>query len=169
MTIILALLGATLLAFGRKLFWLLLGVLGFVVGFYLAGQFLAPQPGWLIFVIALVAGGLGAVLAVYLQQLALGLAGFLGGGYLTLQLMAIIGWGNGGFSWLPFVLGGILGAILVSAVFEWALIVLSSLIGSYLIIQPFVLDKNSANLTLFILLIVGIAIQALQMRSPRKG
>src|SRR3972149_6375751 len=107
MNIILALLGAALLAFGRKLFWLLVAVIGFMVGFYLAGQFLGDQSGWLILVIALVAGGLGAVLALFLQKIALGLAGFLGGGYLTLQLMAIFGWGNGEFSWLPFLLGGI--------------------------------------------------------------
>ena len=169
MKIILALLGAALLAFGRKLFWLLVAVIGFVVGFYLAGQFLANQPGWLIFVIALIVGGLGAVLALFLQQLAVGLAGFLAGGYLTLQLTALFGWGNGGFSWLPFILGGIVGAILVAAVFEWALIVLSSLIGSFLIIQAFVPAQDSANLIFFVLLIVGIAIQALQMRSSRKG
>ena len=167
MTIILALLGAALLVFGRKFFWLLVTVIGFVVGFYLAGQFLGDQPGWLIFVIALIAGGLGAVLALFLQQLALGLAGFLAGGYLTLQLMALFGWGNGGFSWLPFILGGILGAILVAAVFEWALIVLSSLIGSFLITQAFAPGLESANLVFFVLLIIGIVIQALQMRRSK--
>ena len=168
MMIILALLGAALLAFGRKLFWLLVAVIGFVVSFYLSSQFFGDQPGWLILVIGLVAGGLGAVLALFLQQLALGLAGFLGGGYLTLQLMAFVGWGSGGFSWLPFILGGILGAILVAAVFEWALIVLSSLIGSILIIQAFAPRQDSANPVFFVLLIVGIVIQAIQMRSSRK-
>ena len=167
MNIILALLGAALLAFGRKLFWLLVAVIGFMVGFYLAGQFLGDQSGWLILVIALVAGGLGAVLALFLQKIALGLAGFLGGGYLTLQLMAIFGWGNGEFSWLPFILGGIHGAILVAAVFEWALIVLSSLIGSILIIQAFATGEDSANLIFFVLLIAGIVIQAIQKRSSR--
>ena len=97
MMIILALLGAALLAFGRKLFWLLVAVIGFVVSFYLSSQFFGDQPGWLILVIALVAGGLGAVLALFLQQLALGLAGFLGGGCLALPLTAFVGWGRGGF------------------------------------------------------------------------
>jgi MFS family permease len=160
--------GIALLAFGRKLYWLMVGVIGFVVGYLLAAEFFSGAAEWLLISIGIVAGLVGAALAVFLQSLAIAIAGFLGGGYVAIQLLAIIGIGNGAFSWFPFIIGGILGVILVSLLFDWALIVLSSLIGAILVTQAIDPNLDTSNWIFFILLILGIVIQALIKRREQK-
>jgi hypothetical protein len=92
--------GIALLTLGRKLFWLFVGVAGFVLGFGLATQFLRGQPDWIVLVIALVAGLVGVLLALFLQRLAVGVAGFIAGGYILINLLNALGWQTGEVSWL---------------------------------------------------------------------
>ena len=63
MDVIGVLAGIALLVLGRKLFWLFVGVVGFVAGAALATQLFEIQPDWLVIVFALGAGLLGALLA----------------------------------------------------------------------------------------------------------
>ena len=161
MTLINILLGATLLFFGRRLFWLFVAGIGFVTGAMMATIWLGPQPEWLIVVIALAVGVLGALVSVVLQKFMVALAGFLAGGYvlytlaLTLQYQSLV--------WIAFLLGGVLGAILVLALFDWALIALSVLTGATLIIQGISLDRLMAALLFLALLVTGIVVQARQL------
>src|SRR3990172_7787956 len=100
-------LGAILLILGRKLFWIFVGAIGFLVGFNPAAQYLAEQPIWVILLIAIVAGIIGSVLAVVLQRVATLVAGFLAGGYLTVQLLQMLEVSvplGEGIAWLPYVL-----------------------------------------------------------------
>jgi len=154
------LVGAALLTLGRKLFWLFVAGIGFVAAITLATRLLHNQPEWLIIVLALFAGLIGALLAVFLERLAIGIAGFLAGGYFALSLVEALGFQVGPVSWLPFVIGGILGAILVITLFDWALILLSSLTGASLIAQSLPLAPPIRILLFAIVLIVGIVIQA---------
>lgn len=165
------LLGALLLAFGRKLFWFFVGALGFLVGFNLATRLIPGESDWVLIVIALAAGIAGALLAGFLQRLAIGLAGFLAGGYLALISLELLGLEQGGFAWIPFILGGILGAILTSVLFDWALIVLSSLTGAMLISQALQPQAAPSLLLFAILAIVGILVQAslLRREAPRQA
>ena len=103
------LIGVALLILGRKLYWLFVGAAGFVGGIMLATRFLGGQPNWVILAIALAAGVLGALLAVFLQQMAVALAGFIGGWYITLNLIDTLGWQPGSLAWIPLVIGGIVG------------------------------------------------------------
>src|SRR6516225_10094390 len=73
--------GLAVLFFGRRLFWLFVGCVGFIVGFELAGNALAGQSEWLILVIALGVGLLGAIASVFLQRIFIVVAGFFAGGY----------------------------------------------------------------------------------------
>ena len=86
MAILNVLIGAGLLFFGRKVFWLFVAGAGFVVGLTLANRLL-QSPEWVGVIIGLGIGLLAALLAVFLQRFALGLAGFLAGGYLALQFL----------------------------------------------------------------------------------
>ena len=128
------LMGAVVLVLGRKLYWLFVGAVGFVLGIALATRFLSGGPQWVILVIALAAGLLGALLAAFLQQAAIAVAGLIGGGYVGFILAGMIGWDAGRLAWVPIIIGGILGVILVVALFDWALIILSSLTGAGLIV-----------------------------------
>ena len=132
MAILNVLLGAALLFFGRKAFWLFVAGAGFVAGVSLANRIL-QGPEWISLLIGLGIGFLAALLAVLVQRFAIGLAGFLVGGYLSMQfLVPFFHLEHGWLPWLAFIVGGIVGVILVNAFLDWALIVLSSLAGASL-------------------------------------
>jgi MFS family permease len=152
--------GILALTLGRRLFWLFVGVVGFVVGITLAPQFLPAEPAWLTLVIAIAIGLLGALLAVFVQTVAIALAGFIGGGYIAMSLLSMAVGETGRLAWVAFVVGGILGVILVTALFDYALIILSSLVGAGLIVQAVDLRPLFAALLFVVLFVAGAGIQA---------
>jgi hypothetical protein len=163
-------LGIVLLMMGRKLYWLFLGGIGFVFGYDIAKQLIHGQPQSVLFVIALCAGLAGAMLAVFFQKVAILVGGFVAGGYLLVELLKEYGGGIGHYHWLLFILGGVIGAILMKVLFRWTLIVLSSFVGSGLIIWSFHFGPQLARLLFIFLLIIGIAAQTglLERKSPRQ-
>jgi hypothetical protein len=167
MNIITILAGLILLFSGRKLYWLFVAVVGFIAGYILTGEVLPEISTVLRIIIGLVAGAIGAALLLVLHQVAVGLAGFLGGGLLALQITHQLGVGSGEFSWVPFILGGIVGAILVVSIFDWALILLTSLGGAFLVISGLNPDPSWANLAILILFVIGVFIQANLLRRQR--
>jgi hypothetical protein len=150
MFILKILVGIAVLALGRKLFWLFVGGVGFVSGAFLAARILSEQPAWVTLVIALGAGVLGALLALFIQRLAVGLAAFLAGGYVAANVLALGNWSPEVPAWLLYVVGGILGSVLVGVLFDWALIVVSCLVGSMVIVQSVRLDP-AVMIAMFIL------------------
>lgn len=132
------LLGTLLLLLGRRLFWLFVGAVGFVAGTQVADRFLPGQPENTVIVFSLVVGLVSAVLAVALRRVALGIAGFLAGGYLLTQTLAATAQpvppGTENLApWVLFLVGGLVGAVLMNVLFDWTLIVLSALGGAVLI------------------------------------
>lgn len=53
MNIINLVLGVVLLTTGKKLYWLFVAVVGFVIGLALATQYVQLNPPWLVYVVAL--------------------------------------------------------------------------------------------------------------------
>ncbi len=162
-----ALLGAVVLFFGRKLFWLFVAAVGFAVGVELAPHLLQQPTPLLQLTIALVLGFVGALLAVLLQKLAVGVVGFLAGGRLALALAATFFVHAAGYYWLIFLLGGVLGAVLLLFLFDWALIVLSAFIGAHLIVHAIPLPTTGAAILLIVLAVFGIVVQATSLRRGR--
>jgi len=160
--------GVALLVAGRRLFWLFVGLIGFISGARMASHFFPGQPEWIVLAVALTAGVLGALLALFLQWLAIGLAGFLAGAYIVVNLLHLSGWETGGIDWLLFFIGGILGTILIIVLFDWALIILSSLAGAGLIIETLHADRGLAAMLFIALFIVGIVVQShvTRMKKP---
>ena len=128
-------LGMVLLAMGRRLFWLFVGVVGFIFVFDVVGRLLPHQPHNTMLAVALAAGLIGALLAVSLQKIAIAAAGFLAGGHLAPQVLKALGIATHLNHWALFAVGGLAGAVLMRLAFGFALIVLSSLIGADLILQ----------------------------------
>lgn len=157
--IIQILLGISVLFLGRKLFWLFVGVTGFIAGALLAELLFRGGSGWLVFIVALACGVLGALLAVVLQRLAIAFSGFLAGGYISVVLVRHWGWITHAHPWGPFVIGGIIGAILLSIIFDPALIVLSSLVGALLIVQPLGMSPAHTALLFVLLAAAGMITQ----------
>ena len=161
------LLGVILLFFGRRIFWLFIGAVAFMLIMSLVPRFVHHHES-LIFYIAIGLGLIAAVAGFFLQKIALRLAGFLAGGFLFFNVWEKFGSADALPWWLPFVIGGILGAILLSFLFEWALIVLSSVTGALLIIQSFALSLNLHIALLVVLSLIGIAAQAKMKRGKSR-
>ena len=157
--------GIGLLVLGRKLFWLFVGVLGFIWGIHAATAFFPGRPEWIVIAIALMAGVLGALIAVFVQWLAVGLAGFLAGGYIAARLLHVAALTTGNTYWIIFLIGGIIGLILIIILFGWALIILSSLVGAGLITENLSLSHSGALILFFVLAIAGILIQSRLLRT----
>ncbi len=153
--------GALLLLAGRKLFWLAVGIIGFVAGFNLAGQIITQGDSLTIIALALLFGILGAILAVAFEWLAvIFVVGFLGGGYLLANSLPVAPEAN----WVLFIFGGGIGMIVVILAFDWALIAISSLLGATLIVQH-LHASDSARLTIFICsALIGVVLQYLSTR-----
>jgi hypothetical protein len=163
-TIVGVLIGIVILFFGRKLFWLCVAAVGFAVGVEIAPQLVHEPSSVLALVIALVFGVLGALLALFLQKVAIAVLGFLAGGKLACAIAAAFFVHYAQYSTIIFIAGGIIGAILLLALFDWALIVVSSFIGAYLIQSAIVLPPTGSMLVFVSLAIVGIFVQAASFR-----
>jgi len=166
LSVISLILGAALLIAGRKLFWLFVGAAGFVAGLQLATQ-LWQGPEILAIIVGLVVGVIFALLAIFLQSVAIGVAGFLAGGYILTVLAGMIGLEQGAFSWIVYIIGGIIGVLLVIFLFDWALITLSSLAGASLITQALILPSGIGGVIFLALVILGVLIQGSTIRRER--
>jgi hypothetical protein len=163
-TIVGVVIGIAILFFGRRLFWLSVGAVGFAVGVEIAPLLVNEASSVLALVIALVFGVLGALLALFVQKVAITVLGFLAGGKLATAIAASFFVHYAQYSTIIFIIGGIIGAILLLAVFGWALIVVSSFIGAYLIQSAIVLPPTGSTLVFIGLAIVGIFVQAASFR-----
>ena len=166
MDILRVLIGGIMLLSGRRLFWLFVALAGFALGYVLGPRLfgdLLALPEWLL---AVGFGLLAAVLAVVLQRAAVGLAGFLLGSTLGITLLNAFTAGDSGEAlfWLAFVVGGVLGALLVATLFDVALIALSSLTGASLLVQALEPAQPARILLFAVLLLVGLVVQVWDWR-----
>jgi hypothetical protein len=143
-----ALIGVVILFFGRKLFWLCVAAVGFAAGVEIAPHLVhEPSP-----------------LLAFLQKIAIAVLGFLAGGKLAGSIAAAFFVQYAQYSTIIFVVGGIIGAILLLVLFDWALIVVSSLIGAHLIQSTIVLPPSGSTIVFIGLTILGIVVQAASLR-----
>ncbi len=165
-TVFLAVLGVLLVVLGWKLFWFFVGVVGFAAGLQAVQLYFGPQPFWLLWAAGLVCGIVGAILALFFQKLAIGIGGFVAGSTIALHLMLMMGYNP---VELVTLIGGVVGAVALYLLFDWALIVLSSVMGATLIIEA--LGWRSAySAVLFVALVLaGALFQARQLVVSRKG
>src|SRR6266700_8306509 len=141
------LIGVVVLFFGRKLFWLCVAAIGFAAGVELAPRLVQEPSVLLSLTIALLLGIIGTLLALLLQKIAIAVVGFLAGGKLAGAIAAAFFVHHTQYSTIVFVIGGILGAILILVVFDWALIVVSSFIGANLIALQGAIELPPTGLT----------------------
>lgn len=167
MSIINILFGVGLLFFGRKAFWLFVAGAGFVAGLSLTNR-LFEGPDWVGVTVGLVIGLLAALLAIAVQRFAIGLAGFMVGGYIALQILPALNLEGGWATVLAFIIGGVIGIIMVGMFLGWALISLSSLAGAALIVNALNLDSGLDILIFIILVLVGVIFQARELRRGRR-
>jgi hypothetical protein len=166
--IISVIVGVAILLFGRKLFWLFVAALGFAVGLEIAAYFMKEPPQWMTLLVALGCGVIGALLAILLQKIAIAVAGFIAGGRIAWALAAAFFVDHAHYRGLTFVIGGILGALLLLALFDWVLIFLSSIEGVHLIGNGITLPEKGAMILFIALAVIGVIIQGSMLRRSRR-
>jgi len=159
-------LGLIVLILGRKIFWLSVAIVGFLVGMELTDMLLADQPTWVLLLGGLAAGLLGALLAVFAQRVAFGLAGFFAGAYLT--VIAAQSLGAGGTSMILPIVGGVIGALVAVLLMDWAIIVLSCLVGAGTIVAQLQLSPKGSAIAFAVLVMIGILLQAKLMERSQE-
>jgi hypothetical protein len=157
MHFLIIILGLIVLAFGRKIFWLSVAIVGFLVGMELTGMLLVDQPTWVLLVAGLGAGLLGAVLAIFFQRVAFAVAGLFAGAYLA--VMAAPPLGVAGTSLLVPIIGGLIGAVVAILLMDWAIIALSCLVGAGAIVSQLHVRHAQGAIIFVVLAVIGILIQ----------
>ena len=157
------LIGLVLLFAGRRLFWLFVACVGFASGYHYAQQIWAVHSPVLLLILSVAVGAAGAIIAIFFQKAAILIAGFAAGGYIVLTLFGQFAGLPSQMAWLPYITGGVIGAIFLFLIFDWALIFLSTMTGATLIVQTAAF-KPWVELTLFAALVVaGMVFQAKTM------
>jgi hypothetical protein len=160
--------GLAVLTTGRKLFWLFVGLIGFAAGFHFGPQIWPAGSKLVVMLLAVATGIVGAVLAVFFQQLAVVLAGFAAGSYLVVHLLTLFEGQTNQLLWLPYLIGGVLGAVLAFALFDWALIVLSACVGASLVVQGLHYSLQVEKILFLVLAALGVAFQVSVLSMEKK-
>ena len=158
------LIGLVLLFAGRRLFWLFVAMVGFASSYHFAQQIGGIHSPLLVLVLSIAAGAVGAVIAIFFQKAAIVMAGFATGGYIAMILFGQLGGLPPQMVWLPYGIGGIIGAVFLFFVFDWALIFLSVITGAGIIINQLELDPVSVQFVYIMLVLVGFGFQLFLMR-----
>ncbi len=156
-TIVLAVLGAVLLLRGRQFFWLFVGIMGFTAGLQVAPVVAGDHAFAVVWLVGLIGGILGALLALFFQHVAIAIGGFMAGAMAGGHLVQLLGYHP---STPAIMVGGILGTVALILLFDWALMVLSSVVGAALIINAFGPQLPLARLLFMVLAVVGVIVQA---------
>ena len=154
--------GILLLILGRKLYWLSVGAVGFLLGYYISTRFFSIGESWINFLIAIICGFTIAFLIYYFQRFAIALAGLIIGTYIVILLLDYLNIPHNSFYWIAIAIGAFLGIIFGIVLFDWTLILLSSLSGSFVIIQnlPFSLPTLLMAVAFILLFLLGVFIQS---------
>lgn len=151
--------GLILLAWGRRLYHVLLGVVGFGLGWTAAGTYL-PIPPDLQLPVAIACGLACAFLAFFVQRVALGIAGFALGVFSTVWLASNYGVELSGWTWLLVLVGGLIASSVFQMLFQTALVVASSLVGALLVVSASGFESAPGLILLVVLTILGVGWQS---------
>jgi hypothetical protein len=156
--------GVISLITGRQLYWLYSGGVAFITAFFLSPLFYNLGAGLDLFFTALGIGVVAAFLTFLVGRVMVALLSFFAGGYLLVMMPNTLGWGTEWFSWIFFVIAGIVATLLVLVWFDFTLILLSSLTGANLIVQTVQLSVFNINIAFFALAIFGMVTQAILLQ-----
>jgi hypothetical protein len=113
-----------------------------------------------VLAVGLVTGMVAAGLAIFVQKLAVVIAGFAVGGYAALWALQRFAIELAVPEWVLFVAGGLLVGLGAVAVLEWALVVVSAVAGTILLLNVIDLPSSLSLLALVVLTLIGCAVQA---------
>lgn len=165
MLIVRGVIGGIILFLGRELNFIFAGGMAALIGFRLTPKLPTSLPAWAdyAFIIALALIAAGIVLTN--ERVGYFLSGFLAGGYVLIEYFEP---GLLTLPVLPFIIGGVIGALIIGLLTEWALIIVSSLIGAIYATTLFRLNPTAETLVAGGLFVIGALTQVLIMRSQKQ-
>jgi uncharacterized membrane protein YoaK (UPF0700 family) len=156
--------GGVILFLGHELNFIFAAGMAALIGFRLT-PLLPPQwPSWSDAAFMVTLAVIAAILTLLNERAGYFVSGFLAGGYLLVEYFApnVLT-----VPLLPFFVGGIIGALVLGFLTEWALIIVSAAIGASYILNLFRLNPTAEILVGSGLFIVGALVQVVAMQYQR--
>jgi hypothetical protein len=165
MQVIRAIVGAVFLALGRELNFFFAAAMAGLVGLRLTPLLPQEWPNWTeyAFILGLAVAAAGIVIAR--ERLGYFISGFLVGSYFLVEYYEP---GVLTLPLLPFLVGGVIGTVIIGIFTEWALMVVSCLVGAYFLTNVFTLSPTAKLLVGSGLFIIG-ALTQVSLRQMQSG
>ena len=161
------LIGFFLLLFGQQFFWIFSVIIAFLYGFNLTEIFLPDLSLKTMIISGIICGFLGGVIGVTFRPFAIFVISILSGGFIGMHIYPAFLY-NIEIIYLPSVIIGTLIAVLLFTLsFDWALIILSSFIGTMFVFAPLYEGANSQIIGFIALFISGVALQSILIEKER--
>ncbi len=165
MLVLRGVIGAIILFLGRELNFLFAAGMAALVALRFTPKLSATLPNWLDYAFIAGVAILAAWVVIINQPVGFYVSGFFAGGYVLME------WFEPGiltFPILPFFVGSVIGAVIIGVFTEWALIVISSLIGAIYATTLFRLSQTAETLVAGGLFVIGALTQAILMRMGKQ-
>ena len=156
--------GGILLFLGRELNFLLAAAMAALLSFRLLPFLPAQWPGWYDYVLIGGLAVLAAAIPLINRRAGFFVSGLIAGGTFLLEYSAPDGVT---FLIIPFLVGGVLGSLVLGIFTEWAMIIISCFIGAYYVTRMFTLAYIPQMLLGSGLFIIGALIQAFLLRQEQ--
>ena len=155
-----------LLFLGHELNFLFAGGFAVLIGFRLTPLLPAEWPGWSYYAFLVALALIAAAIPMINERAGYFLSGFLAGGYFLIEYYApnVLT-----VPLLPFIVGGVIGALIIGVFTEWALVVVSCLAGAYYVTDLFTLSPTAETLLRGGLFIIGALTQVILMRMQKQS
>ena len=165
MPVIRAIVGGLFLFLGHELNFFFAAATAALLGLRLT-PFLPPQwPAWSDYVFMLGLAVVAAGIVIARERFGYFLSGFLVGSYFLVEYYAP---GSLTLPLLPFLVGGTIGSIVIGLFTEWALMIVSCLVGAYYLTNLFILSPTAEILVGSGLFVIGALTQVIMRQAQGK-
>jgi hypothetical protein len=164
MPVVRAVIAGVLLFLGRELNFLFAGAMAAFIGLRLTPLLPPKWAGWTDYAFMAVLALIAAVVTLRYERVGYFLSGFLAGGYFLIEYYQP---GVLTVPLIPFIVGGVVGSLIIGIFTEWALMIVSCLIGAYYVTNLFRLSPTAEILVGSGLFIIGALTQVILMQMQK--
>lgn len=156
--------GALLLFLGRELNFLLAAAMAALIGLRLTPLLPQHWPAWSGYVFMAGLALIAALITLKRERIGYFLAGFLVGSYFLVEYYEP---GVLTLPVLPFLVGGVIGCLIMGIFNKWALMIITCLVGAYFVTNMFTLSPISKILVGSGLFVIGALTQVILMQMQK--
>lgn len=164
MIIIRGALGGILLFLGRELHFLFAGGFAAMLAWRMSPTLPASWPAWGDIAFIVVIAGIAAAIPMLNERTGYVVSGFLAGGFYLADYYVP---GFAAIPILPFLVGGTVGGIVMGLLKEWALMIVSSLVGAIYVMDLFTFSRTLELMITGGLFFAGALTQVLTWRAQK--